>query len=326
MIDLKCPNCSASISLDETREYGFCSYCGTKIQLVQKVRMIHEGTVNVGGIKTEQQQIESAKKMIEIGEYGEAKRLLNGIIEYSPDCGEAWLELSIVSAKDVYIPSTSNCTNMSVDFLKNDILKQLEKSKEYNIAKKILGYKVDAIIEKIVAQRANEIFLNSEKRINEIAKNPHILFGYQNRSKLYIYNHIENPSDALYIFFENRGEVWIEVTFEHGTAYSYGDIRYYKANSVNDKTIWAEFKTHYGDCITKPIPKHIEIKILFVDEEKTLYTTLGNFSNYGNKRNDIGRSYENMINMRRKDRKCEICGETLSFRGKCPAQCYKYIK
>ena len=33
MIDLKCPNCSASISLDETREYGFCSYCGTKIQL-----------------------------------------------------------------------------------------------------------------------------------------------------------------------------------------------------------------------------------------------------------------------------------------------------
>ena len=134
MIDLKCPNCSASISLDETREYGFCSYCGTKIQLVQKVRMIHEGTVNVGGIKTEQQQIESAKKMIEIGEYGEAKRLLNGIIEYSPDCGDAWLELSIVSAKDTYIPSTPNCiTNMSVNFLKNDISEQIEKSKEYNI-------------------------------------------------------------------------------------------------------------------------------------------------------------------------------------------------
>ena len=96
--------------------------------------------------------------------------------------------------------------SIHLDFLKNDILKQIEKSKEYNIAKKILGYKIDAIIEKIVDQRANEIFLNSERRINEIVKNPHILFGYQNRSKLYIYNHIENPSDASYIFFENRGE------------------------------------------------------------------------------------------------------------------------
>ena len=326
MIDLKCPNCSASISLDETREYGFCSYCGTKIQLAQKVRMIHEGTVNVGGIKTEQQQIESAKKMIEIGEYGEAKRLLNGIIEYSPDCGEAWLELSIVSAKDVYIPSTSNCTNMSVDFLKNDILKQLEKSKEYNIAKKILGYKIDAIIEKIVDQRANEIFLNSERRINEIVKNPHILFSYQNRSKLYIYNHIENPSDASYIFFENRGEVWIKATFEVGSAYSYGDIRYYKVNSVINSTICAEFKTHDGDGISKPISKYIEIKILFVDERKNLYTTLGSFSNDGNRRNEIGRSYEKIVNMRKEDRECEICGSSLSFLGKCHAKCYKYIK
>lgn len=320
MIDLKCPNCSAPISLDETREYGFCSYCGTKIQLVQKVRMMHEGTVNVGGIKTEQQQIESAKKMIEIGEYGEAKRLLNGIIEYSPDCGEAWLELSIVSAKDVYIPSTSNCINMSVDFLKNDILKQLEKSKEYNIAKKILGYKVDAIIEKIVAQRANEIFLNSEKRINEIVKNPHKLLKYG----------ICSPS-GFYHFFLNENKIWIEFEFRQSSFYGdESDVGYYETNLIEKSIISAELRNYWGKSITsafKVIPRRIRINMLFVDEANNLYTSLGKFTFYPNAEGtDIRNQYKSLLNSRKARRECEICGSSLSFLGKCRAQCYKYIK
>lgn len=31
MLVLTCPNCSASLELDETREFAFCQYCGTKI-------------------------------------------------------------------------------------------------------------------------------------------------------------------------------------------------------------------------------------------------------------------------------------------------------
>lgn len=31
MIELKCPNCKADIELDETRDFGFCRYCGTKV-------------------------------------------------------------------------------------------------------------------------------------------------------------------------------------------------------------------------------------------------------------------------------------------------------
>ena len=29
----QCPNCNAQISLDDSRDFGFCSYCGTKIML-----------------------------------------------------------------------------------------------------------------------------------------------------------------------------------------------------------------------------------------------------------------------------------------------------
>ena len=35
---LKCPNCNATISIEDNREYGFCPYCGQKIQLVQTVK------------------------------------------------------------------------------------------------------------------------------------------------------------------------------------------------------------------------------------------------------------------------------------------------
>ncbi len=39
-IALKCPSCGADINLDSNREFGFCSYCGTKIvqdkQVVEK--------------------------------------------------------------------------------------------------------------------------------------------------------------------------------------------------------------------------------------------------------------------------------------------------
>ena len=33
MVTMKCPECGDKISLDPTREFGFCSSCGSKIQL-----------------------------------------------------------------------------------------------------------------------------------------------------------------------------------------------------------------------------------------------------------------------------------------------------
>ena len=31
MIAIKCPQCGADIQLDDSREFGFCNYCGTKV-------------------------------------------------------------------------------------------------------------------------------------------------------------------------------------------------------------------------------------------------------------------------------------------------------
>lgn len=45
-IALKCPSCGAEISLDDSREFGFCQYCGTKV--VQDKQVIeHRGSVKI---------------------------------------------------------------------------------------------------------------------------------------------------------------------------------------------------------------------------------------------------------------------------------------
>lgn len=36
---LKCPSCGADISLDDNREFGFCLYCGSRIQVGEQINI-----------------------------------------------------------------------------------------------------------------------------------------------------------------------------------------------------------------------------------------------------------------------------------------------
>lgn len=39
MKQLKCPSCGADLNLDDSKEYGFCSYCGTKVQINDRINV-----------------------------------------------------------------------------------------------------------------------------------------------------------------------------------------------------------------------------------------------------------------------------------------------
>lgn len=49
MVSLKCPDCGANIELDSEREFGFCSYCGTKI-LINSEMNENEANVKIANI------------------------------------------------------------------------------------------------------------------------------------------------------------------------------------------------------------------------------------------------------------------------------------
>ena len=85
LVDVKCPNCGASIQLDNGREFGFCSYCGSKVQLQQAVNKIQID--KSGDI---QSYIDLSKSSIEAGNGQEAYDYANKALELSTQNTDAW--------------------------------------------------------------------------------------------------------------------------------------------------------------------------------------------------------------------------------------------
>ena len=56
LIALKCPSCGAKISLSDDEEYGYCTYCGSKIQneAIQRLKIEYRGDpMSVTNVKNE---------------------------------------------------------------------------------------------------------------------------------------------------------------------------------------------------------------------------------------------------------------------------------
>ena len=71
MVGVNCPNCGANIELDESREFGFCSYCGTKV-IQDKVVIEHRGSVSIDKDEEFKNLISIARKNKNTGNYKQA--------------------------------------------------------------------------------------------------------------------------------------------------------------------------------------------------------------------------------------------------------------
>lgn len=72
MRSLTCNACGATIEIDENREFGFCNYCGTKIQLHEVVEVKHTGTVEMRPASAEVQHADGMEEATKIKEYFES--------------------------------------------------------------------------------------------------------------------------------------------------------------------------------------------------------------------------------------------------------------
>ena len=265
MVDLKCPNCSANISLDDTREYGFCSYCGTKVQIVQKVRVLHEGTVNISGIQSAEQMLSTAKKMLDVGEKGEAKKILQKIVDLYPDCGEAWLGLAYITK---YHSSVIHFLNSwrgfyeSSEIIKNNMINEFVDSPEMRKAQKLLAPQNISLYSELVEKYNCEIrdeILKSQKIINTYKTNFKLLVGFE----CTIYS--ESHPDITHRIREIDGEVYI-------------DDR--KIISITDNEIkLLKYKTEVEGRFfkkEKQIPLYSTLICAYAND-KYLYTNLGTF-------------------------------------------------
>ncbi len=92
---LKCTSCGANIQLDDSREFGFCQFCGTKLMLVDKVEVKHTGSVSVEGIQSVKERIDNYYNLFKNSflehDYKRSKELLNSILELDSKQAAAYL-------------------------------------------------------------------------------------------------------------------------------------------------------------------------------------------------------------------------------------------
>lgn len=81
---LNCPNCNGRISLDESRDFGFCSYCGTQIQINPIYKVQHSGTVNIDGMASVNSLIQKGFMQFDSGEEKKAEETFEKIMDLDP--------------------------------------------------------------------------------------------------------------------------------------------------------------------------------------------------------------------------------------------------
>ena len=182
-IALRCPSCGADIQLDESREFGFCNYCGTRI-VQEKTVIEHTGRVSVDGIAGESSLLERAFLYIEDGRFIQADRYFEKVLDINPKCSKAYFakilcQSNAKSAKELIskmsMPLDKNsCYVKAVRFASSEERKKYESVNEsikQNIAKqgKLLKDRVD-FVDKKLAELNNQLTVEEKEYKMLIAK------------------------------------------------------------------------------------------------------------------------------------------------------------
>ncbi|MBR2731136.1 MAG: tetratricopeptide repeat protein, partial [Clostridia bacterium] len=80
-VRLYCPTCGAGIELDNSREYGFCQYCGTKV-VQDKIVVEHRGSVEIDRSSEIRNLLILANELTSQNRIEEAESYYNRVLEY----------------------------------------------------------------------------------------------------------------------------------------------------------------------------------------------------------------------------------------------------
>lgn len=93
IVKIDCPSCGAAIDLDKDREFGFCSYCGTKIYTPNAVQRI-KGTVNLDKSSEVSNYLLRAKRFEDAGRFLEAEEYYNKALDIDATIESAQLGIA----------------------------------------------------------------------------------------------------------------------------------------------------------------------------------------------------------------------------------------
>lgn len=85
LVSLVCPQCGAALELDDKdRDYGFCGYCGCKVQLHEVISVKHSGTVSLDNSAQATNRLQIANRAFESHNFSEASDYYTKVLEDLP--------------------------------------------------------------------------------------------------------------------------------------------------------------------------------------------------------------------------------------------------
>ena len=88
-IAVDCPSCGANLTFDDSREFAFCEYCGSKIVQDKKVIEV-QGSIEIEGIATADSLLERGYLLLEEGSLRKAEHYFNRVCDINPRCSKAY--------------------------------------------------------------------------------------------------------------------------------------------------------------------------------------------------------------------------------------------
>lgn len=127
IIALKCPQCGADIQLDDSREFGFCSFCGTKV-MQEKIVVEHKGTVKIDNSDYLENLYNLARRSLECEEYKSAEDYYKKILLEDSNSAEAAIYSLVCEGRRIhsykqipaYVVRLSKCMNSLFELVEYD--------------------------------------------------------------------------------------------------------------------------------------------------------------------------------------------------------------
>lgn len=91
-IQVKCPTCGSEANIDESREFGFCSYCGTKV-IRGKTDVENSGRIAEDEIIEDDINITKADRFLEQGDFGRASIYYYKALDATPESATLYWKL-----------------------------------------------------------------------------------------------------------------------------------------------------------------------------------------------------------------------------------------
>jgi len=120
LIALTCPNCQANIDLDDSREFGFCSYCGTKL-IMQDVR----SNVRIDESEKLHNLIEIAKTTLPHESIENIQNMATRILELDSSGWYGWFLKGVAESKSFNHQAMYNYWKKAISLVNPDDLKIL---------------------------------------------------------------------------------------------------------------------------------------------------------------------------------------------------------